>query len=309
MSGEVKEYLVYVIETLRRLSPSEKKLMLAFLENKAILARQIIAVSRSYGLSGIDTIRTLISLLKKDLVFSIFYFPEDVDRLFSMTAFPSKFLCFDEAVDISLVPRSLRDKLAVVLNDLRRAWDSTVADIGLFETYPQPRGSSPWKIIQRYYKSERVENLREFIFKILDQRVPGEDEFSYLKRAIPNSLLGLWISFQVSKLRGEGGLVNGIYPKMLLRVKDTLGRMLEANMLRNKKITESIVNQLRGILLFVSASLNEMFFAGIEITKDTATSILETSKSIIEMLSMRNISVDPLCDALDKLSEQIRTYL
>jgi len=298
---ELKRYILAAMDNLRKLSPSEKKLMLAFLENKAILARQILAVSQSYGLSGLETIKSLISLVKKDLVFPRFFFPSDIDKLFIMTPFPNKFLSFDEIVDLSRIPRNLREKLLVVLNDLRRTWNSTIADLGIFGGYSQVALRSPWRIIGKYYQSAKREGIIEYITKLIEQRVPGEEETSYHRRFLPHALLGLWTAFFASKIRKED-IVSDVYPAIMIRVEKRI-EALSPTRLGN------VINHIEGILSFIATSINELFLVGIEISRTEASSILNSTKNIGESLKTRGLLSENIKNLLARIEEALKIYL
>jgi len=287
------EFLKRMLDELRRLTSMEKKLMLAFLEHKSVKIKQLLSLSRTYGISGIDLLRTLISLMNRNLVIPVFYFPEDTGALLTRVPFANLFLSFDHVIDVSSLSRRWRDKLEGIINEFKRECEESIADIGIF-TRPTitPKGGI-WAIVRKFYESARPREILDHIMRLHSIHIPNENIRDNVTRMISYTLLGLWMAYYLATSRSDADPIKLAYPQLLAKLNETIeSKVLKNIIMFDREYLDRTSERFAKIFCFVCDSINEAYFSGIEIEKNLSEKIIgliSRGLVLLEKLKPRNL--------------------
>ena len=280
-------YVGKILDTLRGLSESEKRLMLAFIENRKITISQLLSLGYTYGLSGIDTIRTLIMLINKNLVIPIFRFPEDPGSLLTKTPFAGLFLSFLEIVDMKKLSRKWRDRLEGIINELKRGTEDLM-EIGMFGRIGRPmyrKRVSPWSIIGKFYEVSRPEFIISHIEALFNTEIPDEDRRGYIIRMLSYALLSIWRGYYLAKTHGSAGVIERIYPYVLERALGLLRRESLGDLFRDRGYIDTVLTRASQIISFACEAIKELFFVGIEPQEYFARELLKRIDHLVDIIS------------------------
>ncbi len=284
------------------------KLMLAFIENKRVKITKIVSLSRSYGLSGLITLKALITLIKRGLVIPIFYFPDDVDQLLTRIPFASLFLSFDEVVDMKTIPKRLRDRLSLVINEFKRQYDAFAADIGIFYR-PTRHGivetRSVWTIIKKFYQDVDPCEIVDYLRGMFDTEIPNEDIRNYLQRIIGYGLLSLWTTYYLSIIHKRSDILEKSYIETIDRINNLV---LDRPELQRQKYGASYMDNIIGryinLLYFIYSSLKEAYFAGIELPRQSIMDLDNRITKGLEKLGRLVRAAPPDMDRLKNIRQE-----
>ena len=279
-------FLKSMIERMRKLSSIEKKLMLAFIENKNIKATRLISLGRSYGISAMNTYSTLLSLIKKNLIIPVFYFPKDIGTLIVRVPFASVFLSFDEVLDVKSLSRRWRDKLSGSINDLKRACEDILSEVGYYRR-PQSRlgGGKLWATLRKFYETTDPRRIVDYLDSLYSIAIPEESPDRYIMRMLSYSLLALWTSYFMATVHKDGVLLSELYlsniEKMIKILNDNIDKI---RMLQNKALRDLVSGKVYDIAFFALESIKEAGFSGIILEKEDAKKIFEKIEKIASIM-------------------------
>lgn len=285
-------FLKTMIERLRRLSAMEKKLMLAFIENKNVKASRLISLGKSYGISAMNMYNILMMLIEKNLIIPIVYFPKDVGALITRVPFANLFLSFDEVLDIRSLPRRWRDKLSGSINELKRACEDILSEIGYYSR-PSTRlgGRELWVTLKKFYETTSTSRIAKYLNSLYDIVVPEETFDKYIIRMLSYSLLAFWTIYFVATLHKDGSLLSEGYLHHMGEIIQIMRENMDRIKISQSKDFRSLLSEkYNDVMLFVCESIKEAEFSGVSIEEKSRDLLekLEKMGSVLIMIDRNN---------------------